>query len=183
MQIETKRLILRDQVFEDWRDIHEYAKDSEFSKYEHWGPNTEEDTKNFVLSNIERAKGTRRYKFDFSVVDKKTSKVIGGVGLRRESETSSVGSIGYAIHPLYQNLGFATEAVNALYEFGFNALKLQVLWATADVLNNASYKVMEKSGMKRVGLILRHKEFKMAWHDSYRYEITSVDYFKLAGVI
>ena len=47
-----------------------------------------------------------------------------------------------------------------------------------DVLNTASYKVMEKNLMIKVGHFLKHKEFKGQWHDSYRYEITLNDFMK-----
>lgn len=176
MQIETKNLILRDHQASDWSDIHEYAKDPDFSRYDFWGPNTEEDTKNFVNDKIKQAEVHSRYEFDFAVVDKKTSKVIGGAGLRRQSESSSVGNLGYAINPIFQGKGLATEAVQALMKFGFKDLGLQVIWATCDVQNSASYKVMEKNQMKKVGHIIKHKEFKGRWHDSYRYEITVSEY-------
>lgn len=173
MQLETTRLILRDHQFEDWVDIHDYAKDPEFSKYDVWGPNTEQDSKNFVLRMITEAQTNPRYKFDLAVVDKKSLTVIGGIGLRKEAEQSYIGNMGWAIHPLFQNKGLATEAAKACLNFGFNKLNLQIIYATCDALNPASYRVMEKIGMRKVGLHLKHKEFKGTWHDSLRYEIAN----------
>ena len=171
MQIETKRLILRDYVFEDWVAIHEYSKEPEFSKYDVWGPNAEKDTQAYVNLMIDQARSDARYKFDLAVVDRPSLQAIGGVGVRRDSEDSAVGNLGYSINPEFQKRGLATECVGALLDFGFRTLGLQVVWATCDVLNPASYRVMEKSGMKRVGHMIKHKEFKGQWHDSYRYEI------------
>ncbi|MBC7742008.1 MAG: GNAT family N-acetyltransferase [Bdellovibrionaceae bacterium] len=61
-------------------------------------------------------------------------------------------------------------------KFGFEILELQVAWAICGVRNAASSKVMEKINMKRVGHLIKHKEYKGGWHDSYRYEITLPDY-------
>ena len=72
MQLETSHLILRDHQFEDWIDIHEYAKDSEFSKYDAWGPNSEQDSKDFVQRTILDTLTIPRFKFDLAVVEKKS---------------------------------------------------------------------------------------------------------------
>jgi RimJ/RimL family protein N-acetyltransferase len=178
MQIETQRLFLRDHLQEDWTDIHEYAKEPNFSEYDIWGPNSEEDTKKFVSDMKEREKSNPRFQYDLALVEKETSKVIGGVSLRKDAEKSVVGSLGYAVNPRFQKRGFATEAVIAMINFGFKKLELQIIWATCDVLNAPSYKVMERSGLKRVGQLVKHKEFKGQWHDSFRYEITALDYFE-----
>ncbi len=82
-----------------------------------------------------------------------------------------MGNLGYTINPGFQKHGYATEAVKALIEFGFKDLNLKVIWATCDNENIASYRVMEKLGMKPVGLLKKHKEFKGRCRDSLRYEI------------
>ena len=179
MLLETARLFLRNHQFEDWIDIHEYARDPDFSKYDFWGPNTENDSQEYVKRSIESAQQNLRYKFDLAVVEKTSLKVIGGAGIRRDAEKSNVGNIGYGINPAYQLRGLAAEAAFKLIEFGFSEMKLKVIWATCDALNTASYKVMEKCGMRQVGQILKHKEFKGRWRDTLRYEITDPEFFKI----
>jgi RimJ/RimL family protein N-acetyltransferase len=174
--LETSRLLLRDHTFEDWLAIHKYAKVPEFSQYDFWGPNSEEDTRFFVQNMVEQGKLQPRYKFDLAVVLKNSTQVIGGVGIRRESEKSSVGNMGYAVNPSYQKLGIASEAATAMLAFAFQKLNMKVVYATCDTRNVASYRVMEKIHMKRVGHLIRHKEYKGAWRDSYRYEICKEDF-------
>ena len=171
MRIETQNLLLRDHKPEDWKDIHQYAKVPEFSQYDFWGPNTEQDSIDFVNTMIDQANHDLRYKFDLAIVHKESNKVIGGVGIRRITENSLVADLGYAINPDFQGKGFASEAVKAMFDFAFEKLNLKVIYATCDVKNIPSYKVMEKCGMTKVGEIKNHKEFKGAWHDSFRYEI------------
>jgi RimJ/RimL family protein N-acetyltransferase len=170
MQIETERLILRDHEQADWEDIHEYASLKDFSKYDAWGPNNEQQTKDFVQLNIELSQESPRQKFNFAIVYKENMKVIGGIGIRLEAENSLICDIGYAIHPDYQKKGLTSEATLRMFEFAKqNGVK--ILWATCHSENIGSYKVMEKCGMKRVGLLKMYKEYKGGVHDFLRYEI------------
>lgn len=50
--LETQRLILRDFVESDWQAVHQYASDREVVRYLTFGPNSEEDTENFLQKEI-----------------------------------------------------------------------------------------------------------------------------------
>lgn len=170
-QLTTDRLLLRNYTSTDWERVHIYGADPEFSKYEFWGPNTLEDTKNFIKEMIQQTATNPRHKFDLAICLKDSGLLIGGCGIRRETELSQVASLGWAINPDFQNMGYATEAAQALINFGLEQLKLSVIYATCDVRNSASYRVMEKLGMKRVGFIKGSKEIKGHLRYSYRYEL------------
>ena len=171
MELRTERLILRNYKKEDWERVHIYGADPDFSEYELWGPNTVEDTHKFVAEMVEQSETQSRYKFDFAVCLKENGLLIGGCGIRRETELSQVANLGWAITPEFQSKGYGTEAARALIDYGFQKLNLAVIYATCDTRNAASYKVMEKLGMKRVGFIKGYKEIKGHIRDSYRYEI------------
>lgn len=170
MEFTTERLLLREYKIDDFESVHRYASDPDFSKYDFWGPNTPEDTKKFLSEMIAQSLSNPRFKFEVAVCLKDGGRQIGGCGIRRESELSSIGNIGWAMCPEYQARGYTTEAARALIDFGFNTLNLAVIYATCDTRNIASYKVMEKLGMKRVGLI-KGQKVKGYLRDSYRYEI------------
>lgn len=172
LPLQTSRLILRDYRTEDWERVHLYGSIPEFSQYELWGPNTVEDSKNFVNVMVEQTQEPDRAKFDFAVCLRDGDLLIGGCGIRRETQDSAVAYLGWAINPDFQKQGYATEAARALISFGFNQLGLAVIYATCDTRNAASYRVMEKLGMKRVGFIKGDKEIKGHIRDSYRYELT-----------
>ena len=172
-EITTERLKLRAYQVEDWERVHIYGSDPDFSKYDLWGPNSVEDTQKFIAEMVEQSKSSPRYKFDCAVCLKENNLLIGGCGIRRETEASCVANMGWAINPQFQSKGFATEAARALIDFGFNQLKLAVIYATCDIRNMASFKVMEKLGMKKVGFIKGTKEIKGHVRDSFRYELLS----------
>lgn len=171
MTLTTERLLLRRYKTEDWERVHIYGSDPDFSKYELWGPNTLDDTHKFVAEMVQQTETNPRYKFDFAVCLKENELLIGGCGIRRETELSQVANLGWAINPEFQRKGYATEAARALIEYGFQRLNLSVIYATCDTRNAPSYKVMEKLGMKKVGFIKGTKEVKGRVRDSYRYEI------------
>jgi ribosomal-protein-alanine N-acetyltransferase len=171
MNLITERLLLRQYRTEDWERVHIYGSNPDFSKYELWGPNTLEDTHKFVAAMVQQTETNPRYKFDFAVCLKETGLLIGGCGIRRETELSQVANLGWAINPEFQRNGYATEAARALIEFGFQKLNLSVIYATCDTRNAPSFKVMEKLGMKKVGFTKGALEVKGYVRDSYRYEI------------
>ena len=171
--LETQRLLLRSYRSEDWERVHIYGANPEFSQFELWGPNSIEDTKKFVSDMVSQSAQKDCYQFDLAVCIKDTGLLIGGCGIRRESQTSCIANLGWAINPEFQSKGFATESAKALIQFGFEQLKLRVIYATCDTRNIASMKVMEKLGMIRVGHLIGDKMQKGHLRDSFRYELNS----------
>jgi [ribosomal protein S5]-alanine N-acetyltransferase len=172
LKLTIDRLVLRNYDHSDWERVHIYGADPDFSKYELWGPNSVDDTKKFISDMVLQKESKTRYKFDLAICLKDSGLLIGGCGIRRESEMSKVANLGWAINPEFQRMGYATEAANALIKFGFTQLNLAVIYATCDTRNDPSFRVMEKLGMKRVGITKGTQEIKGHIRDSYRYELT-----------
>lgn len=87
--------------------------------------------------------------------------------------------IGWVFNPAYQRKGFATEAANALLQYAFEELQAHRVIATCQPENLASYRVMEKIGMRREGhfqkCIYRHDD---VWWDEYFYAILDEEWFR-----
>ena len=171
MNIDTPRLVLRNYKTEDWERVHIYGADPIFSQYEAWGPNTHEDTKKFIADRVTQSQTKPRYKFDLAICLKDQNLLIGGCGIRREAPESVVANMGWAVNPSFQANGYATEAAQALIQYGFKQLALSVIVATCDARNTASFRVMEKLGMKRVGLLEKERQQKGSLRDTLRYEV------------
>ena len=169
--IETKRLLLRPYVVEDWAQVHTYGAVPEFSRFEAWGPNSVEDTQRFVGDCIASMSEQPLLGYQLAIVLKEADRLIGGCTLKRKKANIREAFVGYAIHPDFQCKGFATEASAALLDFGFNSLGLVRIYAECDARNVASRRVMEKLGMQLVALRKNHKKVKGAMIDSYEYEL------------
>lgn len=171
MQFYTERLLVREYLDSDVHTVHAYGSDAEVTKYEVWGPNTEEESRAFVGQAMKEQFEPERWAFNLAVCFRDSGMHIGGCSIRRESERSRVGSLGWIIDPRYQGRGYATEAARALIDIGFVELGLSVIFATCDTRNTASFRVMEKLGMVRVGELRSGREIKGHRRAIYRYEV------------
>ena len=78
--------------------------------------------------------------------------MVGLVVLAIDSENSRA-ELGYAIGRAWWGRGYATEASRAMLDHGFKALGLAEINAHAMVRNPASSRVLEKLGMRPVGVM------------------------------
>ena len=69
------------------------------------------------------------------------------------NDHNGTAEIGYALNSAYWGNGYMPEATAALLKLGFEQLDLVRIFATHDVRNSNSGRVMEKLHMKKEGLI------------------------------
>jgi [ribosomal protein S5]-alanine N-acetyltransferase len=87
----------------------------------------------------------------WAVCFKNNPKLIGFGGLRRFTEDGGATSeveILYGVAPEHWGKGVATEAAAAVLRYGFEERGLAYIYAGADPPNAASFRVIEKLGMK-----------------------------------
>ena len=149
MQIQTERLIIRNYQQTDLEDIHEYGSDPEVVKYVPFGPNTYEDSQNFLNRAINKQKEKPRIDYGGAVVLKSEDKLIGGCRITKVSENE--GNLGYALNRHYWGKEYATEAAKATVEFGFKKLGVYRIYADCHPDNVRSIRVLEKVGMTLEG--------------------------------
>jgi RimJ/RimL family protein N-acetyltransferase len=77
--------------------------------------------------------------------------------------------MGYILCEDARGKGYMTEAVRGLLDFGFKARMLHRIWATCDVRNTPSRRVMEKCGLKREGKLRDDQWQKGEWRTMYIY--------------
>ena len=85
--------------------------------------------------------------------------------------------VGWVVNPAYQGNGYATEAAYALLKYGFETLQAHRVIATCQPENPASYRVMEKIGMRREGHFQQciHRGGDL-WWDEYFYAILATEF-------
>lgn len=160
------------EMTEDYlMDIHAYASIKEVCKYQPWGPNSLDDTKAYLEEVLEEAKKEKRNRLVFAVIEKENNKMIGAGELFHIDFANKNGEIGYIIHPEFWGKGIATQVANNLIDIGFKELKLNRIYATCDVRNSASAKVLMKVGRKQEGLLRENILLDHGWRDSLLYSI------------
>jgi [ribosomal protein S5]-alanine N-acetyltransferase len=86
----------------------------------------------------------------FSIVLKEDDAFIGEISLHLDGQ-KPVAQLAYWIGEPFWNQGIVTEAITRVLLFGFEVLKLELVFATCDAANVASTKVLEKNGLTKTG--------------------------------
>ena len=171
-QIETERLILRKPLMDDALFIFTgWAQDQEVTRYLTWRPHQcIEQTQEFVQSCLFAwEQGTR---FPYMITLKGSGEVIGMIDPRIEGP--KVG-IGYGAARAHWGKGYVTEATRAIIAWAFQQPSIYRVYATTDVENIASRRVLEKVGMQCEGILRKyilHPNRSDIPRDSYMYAIT-----------
>ena len=169
--LKTERLLLRSLTVKDSDAVHSWASNPENTRYMSWGPNTEEQTREFLLS-VKPGK-------DFAVVLKESNKVIGSCGVYPDAE-GDTGELGWILHMDHWKHGYGTEFAGELIRYGFEDMKLRRLYAPCAALNYGSYRIMECNGMRREALHVKALWARVdkEWIDMAVYAILAEEYFK-----
>jgi [ribosomal protein S5]-alanine N-acetyltransferase len=173
--IRTERLLLREFTPTDEADLHEYASDPVVSRFMDWGPNTPEVTLERMHIHLQEQQVWPRDEVNLAVELCAESKLIGTIRISISDRRNGLADFGFVLNQRYWNLGYATEATQALLDAAFSVLKLHRVVATCDTRNVASARVMEKVGMRREGLFRRDVFQKGEWRDTYLYARLGVD--------
>jgi [ribosomal protein S5]-alanine N-acetyltransferase len=142
--IRTARLEIRQFVSTDWPAVYTYTADSVVMTYIPGGAHTEAQAQAFATDHSgDQAEA-------YAIVHCAAQQLIGHMVFHPWFAPQTY-EIGWAFNPAYHRQGYATEAAAALLAYGFEQLKLHRIIATCQPENPASYRVMEKIGMRREG--------------------------------
>ncbi|MGN4126031.1 GNAT family N-acetyltransferase [Lysinibacillus sphaericus] len=168
MFIKSQRIVIREFEPHDWQAIYAYTSDKNVMKYIPEGVFSEEDAKNFVRKNMDDAK-------NFPVVLIDENILIGHMVFHPYFGKHTY-EIGWVFNPKYYNKGYASEAAQALLNYGFKDMQLHRIIATCQPQNIPSYKVMEKIGMRKEGYFKQCIPHGDDWWDEYYYAVLAKEW-------
>lgn len=176
---QTERLYAREFVMEDAPDVFEYAGDLESSGFQPFSPESYEDVVKFVESRLAAQLASPRRIYDIVLCLKDTDEMIGAMGIYLDEDRRQA-ELGYNLKKRFWNRGYATEAAKGFLGFGFLGLDLHRITARCDDKNTASFRVMEKIGMRREGHFIKADYTtvfgKKGWRSTYHYAILQKEY-------
>lgn len=170
--LETERLILRQFTAEDLNATVAYQGLDEVARYCMWEPRSRERVQELIPRWIAmNGQGEKSEGLQYAVELRTTGEMIGDCVLMFGDRTARQGEIGYVFSPGFQGKGYATEAMQAVLGVGFEQVGLHRISATCDVRNAASWRVMERLGMRREAHFREHGLFKGGWDEEFVYAI------------
>jgi len=174
LKIETENLILRRFTASDAKDIFEYLNPRVDAEFERW---------NIVsLSDAEKECEYRINSENYIAIELKAEKkVIGNLYISKKDFNSY--EIGYVLSDCFQRRGLCTEACRALFEKLF-ADGAHRIFAECNSRNTASWKLLEKLGMRREAHFVKNRYIdtdengKPLWQDTFVYGLLITDFQK-----
>ena len=167
MQITTPRLVIRPIQLEDLEARHAYASDLENTRYMMFLPNEDiAETEAFIRRAMAEAEKDAPAYYEFVAL--KDGVQVGGVCLyfldrRDEAE------LGWLLDKRYWGNGYALEAARGVMDWAREAWGVRRFIAQCDAENAASYRLMEKLGMREINRAFGRKNRSS---DEERWELT-----------
>jgi len=176
--LETERLVLRRFTMDDLEAIVELDRDPDVMRYISGGLATPREE---IASDILPAWLGYYARFDsygfWAAHAKRSGEFLGWFHFRPPPahEPNDV-ELGYRLRKSAWGKGYATEGSRALIAHGFTIGRVQRVFASAMVVNTASWRVMEKAGMKFEGQLRDYELVKGAYQSLNLYSILKSDF-------
>ncbi len=173
--ITTSRLLIRPFQEQDYTSLFDYLSNPDVYRFEPGEPITIEKAKQLTCK---RAQST-----DFlAVILTCTQEMVGHLYFKQiEPKRFSTWELGYIFNPRFYNQGYATEASRALVQYGFKEFGIHRVIAHCNPENIASWRVLEKIGMRREGHFTKNVFFRSnpdgtpMWVDTFEYAMLKND--------
>ncbi len=176
MELVGERVLLREFQSTDAEAVQRYAGDPAVARHFTWGPNTPEQTTEFVQFLVSSQNEDPRTNYDLAIVLRSTHVLIGDARLTIDSNSSRRADLGFIVRTDRQGEGYATDAARLLISLGFRELKLHRVWAMCEPDNVGSIRVLEKLNMKKEGQLREQIFLKEAWRDLVVYGLLASDW-------
>jgi aminoglycoside 6'-N-acetyltransferase len=168
LPLRTDRLVLRPYTAADVEQTYDYYRDPDVSRYLLTEPFDLDEAREVVSKRCLRVHPTQPGEA-LALVVEHDGQVVGDVMLELVGEQTSIGEIGWVLHPLHAGRGFATEAAAALLALAFQHYGLHRVKAQLDARNTASARLCERLGMVKEAHLRQDWWSKGEWTDTLVY--------------
>lgn len=173
--VTTERLVLRELVPDDWRPLLAIEAHAVVNQYQGYDPYTEEKARAAIAKAIAGAAEVPRTRHDLAIT-LRDGRFVGHGGIVRSGHELRTGELFVSLDPAHHRTGVITEAGRAFLAYAFDTLDLHRIFGDCDPRNEASWRLMERLGMRREGHLRQNIFAKGEWCDSYVYAILARDY-------
>ena len=161
VKLESERLIYRKFNEDDFPVFYDWVSSIENMKLRE-GPLDVSQARGYLFWLISNANADDVTHCEYAVVRKSDGVLIGSAVIMHLPDNPEVG---WTLHRNYWRQGYATEMGMTLLQLGFDELNLHRIISTCNALNIASYKVMERIGMRREAHFIKSRKGNNALAD------------------
>jgi RimJ/RimL family protein N-acetyltransferase len=151
----TERLLLRPFKETDAPEIFIQRSDERILRYTEVPKAMDiEDAVNWIdkMAEItEKGEGVA-----WAICRKGEEKLIGTISFWHLDTEKTTAELGYSLHPDYWRMGYASEALAAVMDFGFNEMKANLIEAFSNNQNQPSLNLLAKFGFAKIG---EHRQY------------------------
>lgn len=172
--LESPRLRLRPYRQDDARAIYALYSDPVVTRYWSFPAWTRREQANEYLAARMALETPAVYAW--ALAERECDRLIGTTTLFSLSGPHKRAEIGYSLLPARQGQGLATEALRTVLGHAFGPLGLERIEADVDPRNEASWRLLEKLGFHREGLLRNRWRVDGEVCDSFLYGLLREDY-------
>ncbi len=182
MELKTERLLMLEMTWDDVPLIHQLHCVEAVAAFNTIGvPKHQGDTLAVMLSALEDADQVPRTNYGWVLRRAEDGVFIGEAGMDLSNDRFARAELHYNLLPEFWNLGYGTEVVKGMLEFGFQKLKLHRIEAGVATENARSMRVLEKAGLICEGIRRKILPIRGEWKDNYHYAILEEDFLRGKG--
>jgi RimJ/RimL family protein N-acetyltransferase len=171
--VRTERLVLRPATNEDLPAVWQFRRLDEVAQWMTRAPKSEQEFRE-TFAGGDRLQTTLVIELDGDVVGDLMLAVENPWAQAEVSELArgTQAELGWCLHPDHGGRGYATEAVEALLRLSFDDLGLRRVTANCFADNTASWRLMERLGMRREIHTVRESLHRdLGWLDGMGYAL------------
>jgi ribosomal-protein-alanine N-acetyltransferase len=168
--LQTERLLLRELIFTDAKNIFEVFSDPMVTQYYGLETFTDvEDAEQFIHSldeGYEKGQCIR-----WGIVLQETGKLIGTCGFHAWSKTHRRTELGYELNREFWGMGYMSEVLQAILTYAHEELGFHRIGATIRPENKESIALVEKFGFQQDGLLRDYQRTSKGYFPLYMYSL------------
>jgi RimJ/RimL family protein N-acetyltransferase len=117
-----------------------------------------------------------------AIVQQSDDAVIGHLSLNWYDATASQAEIRFVLNPKFRRNGYATEAIRAALDLGFERFKFHRVFARCDGRNQASARLLKKLGMRLEAHYREHALFQGEWDEELHFAVLNREWRRSSKV-
>jgi RimJ/RimL family protein N-acetyltransferase len=168
--IETERILLRPIESKDNKQVFGYRSDTETNKYQGFIPKELEEVNSFIAKNPSEINQPESW-FQFVIIQKKSDKIIGDIGIHFIGDDSFQSEIGCTLSKEFHGKGFATEAMKIIIDYLFKTLDKHRIICSVDPKNSGSIKLLEMLNFRKEAHFKESLLINGEWTDDIIYAL------------